>query len=410
MKRAVYINCDGLAPDWINAQHTPTLARLVFEGRSASSHRAIMPSVTRVSAASVATGCYPQRHGLHGNRMALVHEGRLTVHDVAPHSFVRTLRETTGHALNVPTLAQRLRHSGGFAAYSNVSAGAAAFLDPDLHGIVRHREFGHATGNDAAPLAVSHDMSGDEMMTRQFIDDVLGSDTAACVLWLANPDLILHGAPLGSPEHFDALARSDACVAQVEEAIENRRRAGEDILLIVGSDHGQECVGSGADIHAWAESSGFGDALRQGKIAFATQGTAVLVYALEHSGPLLDALQTAPWAGEVATGQGLTRLHAHHGGALVGAVNMVRREGLNTYGVPGQRVAAFEGPAFNGIGFGQHGGWGQDEARPFLTMQHASLAQGRIDAPTCLVDIAPTILNFLGEPTEGMDGRSLLSA
>ena len=48
-----------------------------------SDHRAVFPSVTRVSAASIATGCHPVRHGLHGNRMALPEEGGFKVREVS---------------------------------------------------------------------------------------------------------------------------------------------------------------------------------------------------------------------------------------------------------------------------------------------------------------------------------------
>lgn len=410
MKRAVYMNCDGLCPDWISEANTPTLARLMRDGRIAPDHRAVVPSVTRVSAASVATGCHPQRHGLHGNRMALVQNGRLTVHDVGQYGFAETLRAATGKTLHVPTLAERVRDRGRFAAYSNVSAGAACFLDPDRHGVVRHRAFGHADGRPAEPLQVSHDMDGDEHMTRLFIDELLPSDASVLVLWLANPDLTLHGAALGSPQHLEALRRSDACVAQVELAVAERRAAGEDILLMVGSDHGQEHVGAGIDVHDWADKAGFGADLAAGRIAFATQGTAVLVYALDAVESLLAALREAPWGNAVATGKALAELGAAHGDALIAAVDMARWDETNPFGVRGQRLAAFEGQDFSGIGCGQHGGWGPDETRPFLILLHPDLASGRITQPTSLVDLAPTILEFLGLPAEGMDGRPLLSA
>lgn len=74
----------------------------------------------------------------------------------------------------------------------------------------------------------------------------------------------------------------------------------------------------------------------------------------------------------------------------------------------GQRVGAFEGPEFAGLGFGQHGGWGPDESRPFLVLQHPGIAPGTIAARSSLIDIAPTILDFLGHDRDGMDGRSLL--
>ena len=46
------------------------------------------------------------------------------------------MRRVTGRTLRVPTMAERLASSGGQIAYSNVSPGAAYFLDPDHFGMV----------------------------------------------------------------------------------------------------------------------------------------------------------------------------------------------------------------------------------------------------------------------------------
>src|SRR6185503_10933437 len=135
-RRAVYVNCDGLGANWVSPDATPHLSALRGYSLAASDHRAIFPSVTRPSAASVATGCWPQRHGLHGNRVALLEGERLVVRDVGLPDFRDHLRRATGATLRVPTLAQRVRASGGFVAFSNVSPGAAYFLDPAHPGFV----------------------------------------------------------------------------------------------------------------------------------------------------------------------------------------------------------------------------------------------------------------------------------
>ncbi|MDX6750400.1 alkaline phosphatase family protein [Geminicoccaceae bacterium 1502E] len=416
MKRAVYVNCDGLCVDWISPELTPAIHGLGQAGLRATAHRSITPSVTRPSAASIATGCRPARHGLHGNRMALVEDGRLVVHDVGPPGFAAHMRRVLGRTLLVPTMAERLAGSGGFVAYSNVSPGAAAFLDPDGFGEVRHRAGSHGPRLTALPpLDVSHDLAGDEAMTRMFCERVVeGARPAAAILWLANPDLTLHGEPLGSPAHREALARTDACVRAVLEAVERRRAAGEDLLLLVGSDHGQETVHEGVDLRAWAARVGLAEALDQGRLAFATQGTAFFVYAMEPEGALagraVAALRAEPWVGEVVTGTGLGALGVPDGEGLVAVVDMARIPAANAHGVPGQRFAAFESAAFRGVGFGQHGGWGPDETRPFLVADHPAWAAGEITRTTSLVDVAPTILSFLGEPEGGMDGIPLAPA
>jgi arylsulfatase A-like enzyme len=414
----VLVICDGLGRDWIRPDRTPTLHALAERGLWCGDHRAVFPSVTRTSAASIATGCHPGRHGLHGNRMALLEAGRLVVRDVGQPDFLMHMRRATGGTLRVATLAERVAGAGGFVAFSNVSPGAAYFLDPEHCGAVYHRAGSFApggipiTGRDA--LAVSHDLDGDRAMTDRFCDEVLGvRRPAVAVLWLANPDHTLHGAPLGSPAHLDALRRADGCVADVVATVARRLAAGEDILLLVGSDHGQETVGGSVGIEAWLADEGLGSLLDAGAIAVAGQGTAALLYATPAGrGPLLDVLdrlRRQPWADGVMAAEGLAELGHVADGGLVAAINMARREDANPYGVPGRRFVAAEPGKTDATGDGQHGGWGPDETRPFLVIDAAGAKAAPLDRPSSLVDIAPTLLAFLGLPTEGMDGRPLLA-
>ena len=81
-RRAVFVCCDGLGRDWVRPESTPVIEGMRRSNLWCADHRAVFPSVTRVSAASIATGCHPARHGLHGNRMGLFEEGRIVVRDV----------------------------------------------------------------------------------------------------------------------------------------------------------------------------------------------------------------------------------------------------------------------------------------------------------------------------------------
>jgi predicted AlkP superfamily pyrophosphatase or phosphodiesterase len=59
---------DGLRPDAITAEDTPTLYRLRAEGVEFASSHAVFPTVTRVNAAAIATGSQPGTNGIVGNR------------------------------------------------------------------------------------------------------------------------------------------------------------------------------------------------------------------------------------------------------------------------------------------------------------------------------------------------------
>ncbi|MFN4016943.1 MAG: alkaline phosphatase family protein [Reyranella sp.] len=413
-RRAILIVCDGLGAEWIDEARTPTLARLLARGFRADDHRAVFPSVTRVSAASIATGCLPGRHGLEGNQMALVEKGRITVHNVGAPSFRETMRRVTGGTLRVPTMAERLAKSGGQVAYSNVSPGAAYFLDPDHFGTVLHRagSFGRGgmTLTGDAHLDVSHDLDGDIEMTRRFCAEVVPSaDFGLAILWLANPDLTLHHDALGSSAHIHALEVTDRLVAQVVEAVA-AHDGRFDTLLAVGSDHGHETIGRSVHIGNWLAESGLEAELKEGRIGVASQGTSALIYALGKARAavkdVLPKMRREPWAGSILTGEALaaTGLAA---GALVAAVDTARHDETNDHGVAGTRWLVEDGEGAPEIGCGHHGGLGPAETRPFLSFVHPDFGQGEAGRTTSLVDIAPTILRFLGEPVDGLDGAPI---
>jgi len=416
-RRAVYVNCDGLGANWVSPDATPHLSALRGYSLAASDHRAIFPSVTRPSAASVATGCWPQRHGLHGNRVALLEGERLVVRDVGLPDFRDHLRRATGATLRVPTLAQRVRASGGFVAFSNVSPGAAYFLDPDHHGFVYHRAGSFAPGGasivGAGHLGVSHDLAGDVAMTERFCDEVvLQGSASVAVLWLANPDLTLHSTPLGSPEHLEALRIADECVGRVLASVAAARSGTDDILLLVGSDHGQETIGEGVSIEAWLRDHDCTEELVSGRMAVAAQGTSELLYALPDAraklAGLLPSMSAEAWARSVVAGSDLEARCRVAGGHLVAAVDMGSDGGSNPFRVAGRRFVCTDGEKPARSGCGQHGGLGADETHPFLLLNHTSIMPGATSRTTSLVDIAPSILAFLGLPGDDLDGRSIL--
>ena len=204
------------------------------------------------------------------------------------------MRRVTGRTLRVPTMAERLAPSGGQIAYSNVSPGAAYFLDPDHFGTVLHRAGSFGAGG--APLAgdahldVTHDLAGDIEMTKRFCSKIVPSqDCRLGVLWLANPDLTLHHAALGSPEHLHALKVTDGMVAEVVAAV-TAHEDRFDTLLVIGSDHGHETIGRSVHIGKWLAANGFGEEVRDGRIGVASQGTSALIYATGEARAAVEAL------------------------------------------------------------------------------------------------------------------------
>lgn len=125
---------------------------------------------------------------------------------------------------------------------------------------------------------MSSDLAGDRAMTERFIDDLENQLAAVNLLWLGHPDTTQHHCPLGSPEHLEALRRTDENVSAVYACVDELRRKGKDVLFIAGSDHGHETVSGLVDIDKQLAEAGFESELASGRLVTAPNGTAALVY------------------------------------------------------------------------------------------------------------------------------------
>lgn len=411
MRRAVIVILDGLRRDFVTPAHTPRLHAFAAQAERFAAHRSVFPSATRVVSSSLATGCFPNRHGMQGNSFVLMEQGRLVAHDAGRPEFLQHKRAVTGSSLAMPTLAQRLAPHGGAWVFSNVSPGAAYAHDPDGWGHVYHRagSFGPGRVPVADPLAVSLDAAGDRAMTERFVAEVLPRRAPLSVLWLGEPDHIQHEVGVGHPEMLRVLAGADGNAGMVIDALADDREA----LLVVASDHGHETVVGVVDVDAALVAAGLKQGPDSGDVVTVSNGTSCLVYLHpDHAArraALGAFLAAQDWAGQVLEGDGLAAVGQSHANALAFAVAMRSSDAANEHGVPGSALAALpRGGKPDRMGCGQHGGLGTWEQMPFLLARGPGFAPGGVrQAPTSAVDIAPTVLAHLGLPANGMDGRPL---
>jgi arylsulfatase A-like enzyme len=418
MRRVVVVILDGLRRDFVDTARTPHLAEFASRSERFPAYRTAFPSATRVVTATFATGCHPARHTLQGNSMALLEDGVLVPHDAGAPDFLQHKRAVNGFSLAVPTLAERLAPHGGSIVFNNVSPGAAYAHDPDGHGHVYHRAGSFAPGRVAAPpLDVALDAAGDRAMTERFIADALGERRPAlAVLWLGEPDHIQHNVPLGSPEHLAVLREADRNARMLTDAVDRRRRDGDDILLIVGSDHGHETVCGVVDVEAELIAAGLKSGPESNDIVAMSSGTSTLVYLHQdverRRGRLGDFLGSQAWAGRVIDAASLATVgQASHNG-LAFAVSLKADASENEFGVPGRSLAAK--PRWgkpDRLGCGQHGGLGRFEQSPVLLIDGPGFAAGGARAGSAHVtDLAPTIMRHLDIAASGMDGHALQGA
>jgi Type I phosphodiesterase / nucleotide pyrophosphatase len=418
MRRVVVVVLDGLRRDLITEAHMAALSGFARRSQTFAAHRSMFPSATRVVSASFATGCVPARHGLAGNTLALMEDGRLVYHDAGRPDFLQHRRRVTGRSLTAPTLAERLAPHGGMVLFSNVSPGAAYAHDPDGYGFVYHRSGSFGPGrtplDGVQALGIAQDAAGERAMTGRFIDEVLmARRPPLAVLWMGEPDATQHLVPLGSPGHLTALAQADANAARVIEAVDRLRDEGEDVVLILCSDHGHQTVSRVIDVEAELVAAGLKASRDSDDILTPTSGTATLVYLHpEHAGRAEAVgafLSGRDWVDRVIPAAELPTVgHAARCG-LVFAVSLKSDEEPNTFGIPGRSCEAQPAPGkVAHLDCGQHGGLARYEQMPFLMIDGTGFtAGGTTHAVTSPIDIAPTILAHLGLPAEGMDGRQL---
>ena len=418
MKRVVAVIMDGLRRDFVDPDRTPCLAEFHARAEYFPAYRTAFPSATRVVSATLTTGCHPARHTLQGNAVALMENGRLVPHDAGLPGFLEHKRQVTGRALAMPTLAERLAAHGGAIIYNNVSPGAARAHDPDGYGHVYHRAGSFGPGRiPLDPLPIKLDPVGDRAMTVQFIADALGRRRPAlALLWLGEPDHIQHNTPLGSPEHLAVLREADRHAGMVIDAVQGLRAAGDEVLLLIGSDHGHETVSGTIDVEAELVAAGLKAAADSGDMVAVSSGTASLLYlhpdATDRRGALHDFLANQRWVGQVFDADSLASIGQaplHH---LAFAISLAADGSANQYGVPGRSLAA--APRWgksDRLGCGQHGGLGAFEQSPVLLIDGPGFtAGGNRPGSVHVVDLAPTIMRHLGIAAPGMDGRPLQQA
>src|SRR5215471_17779692 len=318
MNQVVIVICDSLRADLITATDAPFLSRLGQSSARFTNHASVFPSTTRTSAASIATGCLPARHGLLGNTMAIDEGDGLVCLSVGKPDFRDRLHAATGRTLHVPTLAECVSRADETAiAISNVSPGAAYFLDPDGYGWVYNPAGCFGPGRRPLPasegLAIAKGETGDTAATERFCEEVLRHRApAVALLWLSEPDYTGHHTPLGSPEHRRAIAGADANVQRVAETVAALDPSGEHILLIVGSDHGMETVAETIDLDRLLVEAGLKAALGSSEVVVAPNGTAALLYFADPTGPLVRKvarfLETQDWVGRAFVGGALAEV------------------------------------------------------------------------------------------------------
>src|SRR2546423_490072 len=112
-RHVVVVVWDGMRPDFVTEQNTPTLWKLSREGVTFRNHHAVYPSATMVNGTAMVTGVYPGNSGIIANH---VYRPDIDPHrgvDVELRSVVEKGDQVSyGKYISAPTIAELVQRTG----------------------------------------------------------------------------------------------------------------------------------------------------------------------------------------------------------------------------------------------------------------------------------------------------------
>lgn len=431
----VVVVWDGMRPDFVTEQNTPTLWKLAREGTTFRNHHPVYPSATMVNGTAMVTGVYPGRSGIIANHVFRP--------DINPHHAVDVELSTTvkmgdelsgGKYIAVPTIAELLQRAGS---RSVIAAAKTVGLLLDRHPsdsgannsatLFAGKALPNATlaliTEKLGPFPAAH-LQHDFWTTKAVIDFFWKDDVPALsVLWLGEPDLTEHETAPGAPAALAAIKSADANLAAVLSALDEKKvRETTDVFVV--SDHGFSTIRRSIDVQKILNAAGFtattefNDSPKPGDIMLAGNGGSVLFYVTGHDPTvtrrLVEFLQQSDFAGVIFTQQPIegtfaleqVNLQNDHAPDVVMAFRWGNSK--NQFGIAGMIDADWQRAA----GKGTHATLSRFDMHNLLIANGPDFKRAETDdLPTGNVDLAPTILQILHiKSPQKMDGRILSEA
>jgi arylsulfatase A-like enzyme len=444
-RHVVVVVWDGMRPDFVSEETTPTLWKLAREGVTFRNHHAVYPSATQVNGTALVTGVYPDRSGITANyvyRPEIDRRGSISVE--SPTVVGRGDELSGGKYISVPTISELIQRAGE----RTVIASAKTV------GLLLDRCAGSGPGKNSVTLFAGQALPRDvltpivaalgpfpsahlqrDTWTTKAVADFLWKDgvPALSVIWLGEPDLTQHESAPGAPPALAAIKSSDENLAVVLSALDRpasakaaarqaSAKAATDIFVV--SDHGFSTISRSIDLRkilndaGFVAKTGFGDDPKPGDIMLVGNGGSILLYVFGHDATvtrrLVEFLQQSDFAGVIFAKQGLpgtfhlneAKIDNPHAPDIVMAFRW--NDSKNQFGTPGMIDADWQRAA----GEGTHATLSRFDMHNTLVAAGPDFRRGETDdLPTGNVDLAPTILHILGiKAPQEMDGRVLSEA
>ena len=430
----------------------PTLHRLRAEGVDFANSHAVFPTVTRVNAATLATGTQPGTHGITGNQIFVPEVDPARALDTAAYRrLLEVDRATGGRLVLTRTLAERLEaHGLRLAAVSSGSTGSAlltnprapagvgvlvnGYLDPgqrvawpdDVSAAILAK-FGPAPPKGRGAERYDAAVTWTQRVLREYVLPELAP--AVVINWVTEPDHTQHtpgrgvaGRARGAPARRPRDRAGAGCPRRPRPGRVDRhlRRVGPRLH----HQYGRCRRRARAD-----RRRGSRPAPDSADVVLASSGQAVALHVAgrdrERIARIARFVQSRDWGGVLFTagreaGDPRGAVDGTFSLDVIHVANADRGPDLlvtfpwtseaNAFGVPGTDLACVSGGAT--LFASDHGGMSPWNVRNTLVAWGVDFKKGAtVTAPAGNVDVAPTILALLGiDEGQGMDGRVLVEA
>src|SRR6266446_10791019 len=323
-RHVVVVVWDGMRPDFVSEQNTPTLWKLAQSGVTFRNHHSVYPSATIVNGTAIATGVYPNHSGLlanHDYQPEIDAQKSVDVENVAVVQKADQL--SGGKYIGVPTIAELIHNGGGKTA---VATAKTIGLLVDRHADARTGQ-NIFSGESVPPESITEIVkmlgafppaaqpADRDAWTTKELTDVLWKKGIPqfSLLWLSEPDDTEHRTAPGAPAALAAIKSSDDNLARVLAALDRSggggTRSTTDIFVV--SDHGFSTIARAMDVRKVLRDAGF-DAVteftgepKSGQVMIVGNGGTVLFYVIGHDAAitrrLVEFLQQTDFAGVIFT-------------------------------------------------------------------------------------------------------------
>ena len=419
---------DGLRPDYVTPELMPRLVQLGQRGIVFTAHHSVFPTVTRVNASSIATGAYPETHGLLGNTVYAPAVNATRGLDTGSRENLEAIARAGGPLLTAPSLGEILQQAGRkLLVVGSGTSGAAFLLNHTVaNGAIIHHEFtrpvelgAHVVETLGPPPA--HAMPN-AAQNRRAVDAYLklGLEEIhpdVTLMWISDPDTTGHAMGVGSPATRESLKLVDAEIGRVEDALRAKGMA-DRTNLIVTADHGFSThtgeLKLGALVEPFARPMPDGSpdiVVAEGAIHFRAGADAdrvAAIVAVLQRRPEVGAIFTrpAPRGGPEGRVPGtlsfdVARWNHPRSGEILVSANWTREK--NDAGYEGKTAQS---------GVAGHGTTSPYDVHiPFIAAGPDFRERATSGVPTGNVDLAPTLLRLLGvKAPETMTGRVIEEA